>query len=194
MKRSILFVLLIVLTAAAVFAEGPEKKNYFFMLNARVAPVVGLEDYLRGMAGSIQMSINLLFFRIGAEAILEYDTWFNTNQATFLAQLGFGKNFWLSAGYAFPLGDAPFTDIDGDTTEYIYGEFPIPNTFGLGFRVPVVDLGFARLGVASNLTYTYATPSDGSGDGFSILNIGDFLLGILMQLKGYFAVEMSFGF
>jgi hypothetical protein len=186
-RRFTVLLLLIVLITTAGYAK---EKNYFLMINPRVSGVFAVEDVLRGLSVSTQISINLLFLRLGGEAIVEYDYRFHINQATFLGQIGLGKSFWFSVGYVMPF-DTPYLTTGGTPVEYEYG--PFPNAFGLGFRIPVADLGFARLATCMQILYVVNNPVGQSGINIDILNLLNTLNGIINGIKGYVGVELSFG-
>jgi hypothetical protein len=188
-KRFTVLLLFIVLITSVSYAEKMEK-NYFLMINPRVSAVLDVNDVMRGVGLSTQISINLLFIRLGGEAILEYDYRFHVNSATFLAQLGLGKNFWFSAGYTMPFA-TPYLDDLGTRVEYEFGG--LPNTFGLGFRIPVANLGFARLAAASQILYVVNYPVGGSAIDIDIMDLSATLMGLLSGFKGYFSIELSFG-
>lgn len=194
-KRIIIIVLLLVFTANLVFTQSEDtdssKKSDFFVARVRVSPIVDINEYFRGAAIGTQIFFNIFGIHVGGEAMFEYDTRFHVSQAVTLIEIGLGPNFWIAAGQTWP-AQIPIAITDNTLEIYEYGTFP--NTFGLGFAVPVVDLGWAELGVASMFTYTIATPVLGLGPELSFNDIPALIMGILGNIKGYLSIELKFGF
>jgi len=208
--KKIVFILLIFSFIAGIAAaeDSPELPDFFFIrLNvggiAQAVTAEGEVDPLkiyRGMDFSTQIFINLLGLHIGAEGILEYDTYFNVSQVVALAEIGFGPNFWLLGGYTIPFTQ-PYVDISGADTDFYYysgGETRlIPNTYGLGFAIPFIDLGFAEIGITSEFTYTMGQLDGTVYEEIGFLNFIDFIVDwavrILGGLKGYVSLHMKFG-
>ena len=64
------------------------------------------------------------------------------------------------AGQTIGLGNPSLVLDATHFASYTYGAFP--NTYGMGFKVARVPLGFAKLAIGSELFYTVATSTDTS--------------------------------
>jgi hypothetical protein len=207
--KKIIFILLILSffagTAAAKDTELPD----FLVIRLNVggiAAAVTAEGEMdpaqiyRGMNFSTQLFLNLLGLHLGGEGILEYDTIFNVSQTVALVEIGFGPNFWIAAGYTIPFTQ-PYVDLGASTRNFIYYDggttHLIPNTYGLGFNIPFVDLGFAEIGLTSMFSFTAGQLEGAADPTIDFLNILDFFVDwavrILGGLKGYVSVSMKFG-
>ncbi len=204
--KKIVFILLIFsfFTGTAVAQENELPDFLILRLNVGgIAQAVTTEGEVdpaqiyRGMDFSTQLLINLLGIHIGGEGVLEYDTVFNVSQMIGLVELGFGPNFWLAAGYTIEFSQ-PYVDFGGSTRNFNYfRDSWIPNTYGLGFAIPFIDLGFAEIGITSMFTFTVGSLEGSTDPTIDFLNIFDFLIDwavrILGGLKGYVSLHMKFG-
>jgi len=178
MKKLVLVLVLAVVSVAAVSA-----------LDLYVTPSVnlnlGINDYFRGGAAGGQLFMDFGFIALGLEVKADYDTAFGNFNIPMMLLLGFGRNFWLGAGYTLGVGSMQITDASGNAL-WQYGGFP--NTFGLGFNIFRIPLGFGTLTFPAELTYTLNGAVDTSNPIVASLSG---LVGFFLGLKASVGVGLE---
>jgi hypothetical protein len=183
MKKRAVVLLLIAVMGLSVASAG----GIGLTLRGQAAATVGIENYFRGGAVGGQVVYSLFgFLPIGLEAYAEYDTWFHVFQVP--VNFVLGRYFQILVGVVLPLGDP---HIEGDVSSalsYAYGGFP--NNFGLGVNIPFTGRGKPlTIDGYAEVTYTLAHPVGSTSD---LEEAFGSLVGVLMGLKGYVGIAVSF--
>jgi hypothetical protein len=177
MKRLVLVIILSILSLTAVSASG-------FYVTPSAAVNVGIGNYLRGGAVAGQAFYDFGFIAVGLEVKADYDVGFNVFNVPMMLLIGFGRDFWIGAGYTLGIGSPSITGTNGTAIPWTYGGFP--NTYALGVNVFRLPLPFGALLVQSEINYTVNSPvnaADSAGLGM--------LIGALAGLKGSVGVGVE---
>jgi hypothetical protein len=173
MKRFVLILVLCVVAVSTSFAAG-------FYVTPSLSADLGSSNYFRGFNLGGQAMYDLGGIALGVEVKADYDTWFGVFNMPLMLIVGFGRDFWIGAGYTVALGTM---DIGG--YDWQFGGFP--NTYALGVNVFRLPLPFAELVVQSELSYTVNSAVDSAEFGGL-----DILVAILYGLKATAGVGLEF--
>lgn len=179
-----LFLLAIVATiCVGAFAEEKPAAPLTLYLSPGVYITGGSSNYFRGVAGCVDVKLDVFnTITPGLQLMMEYDGYFSTANLPIMLQLGFGPDFWIGAGTTISLTTPTIAGV-------AYKLGPFPNTYGLGFGIPILPLGEKlALKIAGQATYTVTIPSDPSSAGLGAL------VGFLAALRVYAGVQLQFAF
>ncbi len=179
MKRIWMVVLLVVLAASAVQAQG-----LYIIPSASVD--LGTNNYFRGGAATVQ-AIYDFGLAIGLEAKADYDLTFSVFDVPVLLTIGVGKGFWIGAGYTFAVG-SPTLLINSTAVAWKVGNFPIPDTYEIGGNLFAIPVGIGTLTFPTTISYTMNGPVNAS-DPLS-QSLGS-LIGFLVGLKATIGVGLE---
>jgi len=184
MKKFLIVMAVCFLTVSVVHAAQTEKEAPA-TLSSGAYLVGGSQYFLRGVAGVIDFRYTIAeLITPGVEVILEYDSPFQCTNIPVLFTLGFGKDFWLSAGYSFQLPHAM-----AGQQNWGSGLSPAPDTFGVGFSgllaSPNSDVSIK---LVSELTFTDFVPeTEGVGQEWYTNQ------GLLSKLRWYVGAKVVMG-
>ena len=179
MKKLVLVLLLAVASVAAVSAAG-------FYVSPSADVNVGINNYLRGASLGGQAMFDIGFLALGVEVKAEYDATFRVVDFPLLVILGFGRDFWLGAGYTIPVGDPSLLDANGASLPWELGAFP--NTYALGVNFLRVPVPFGAILVHSEISYLVNGPVDATDP--LVVGLGQ-IIGVLVGIKGSAGVAVE---
>jgi hypothetical protein len=173
MKRFVLVLVLCIVTISTSFAAG-------FYATPALSLDLGSNNYFRGVNLGGQAMYDLGGLALGVEVKADYDTWFSVFNMPLMLIVGFGRDFWIGAGYTVALGSP---NVLGAAWQL--GGFP--NTYALGVNVIRLPLSFADLVVQSEISYTVNGAVDSSG-----MYGLDILAAVIYGLKATAGVGLEF--
>lgn len=185
MKRFLLIALLTLLCAGVLVAEGADRGLY---ICPEADLGLGIDNYLRGGAVGASLMYDIGGLAAGVDARVDYDTVFNVLNVPLTLRLGFGRDFWLGAGYVLALGNPVLKNSDGTSVDWAFGG--LPNIYSLGVNVQLAEFASGRLILPGVISFVVNNAQDPAAD--SLEEGINMLAGILLGLKAYVGVAFEF--
>ncbi|HET6487870.1 MAG TPA: hypothetical protein VFH83_15690 [Spirochaetia bacterium] len=183
MKKCVVVLLLLAVAVTAVQAQADKGPGFYVIPSAALA--VGVNNYLRGGEAVCQALYDIGFLSLGVEVKADYDLTFNVFNVPMLLVVGFGRNFWLAAGYTLPAGSPSLTGTSGPIAWQLGG---FPNTYEIGLNVLRFPTGIGTITIPTTISYTVNGPTNANDPLFQALGM---LVGALAGLKATVGVGLE---